>query len=164
MKLITYRITFLLSQIVLFAYGVYAGIMVLIGMANRGENVANDVYVVSFLGLCVGLVFVGCEIGFIARSFKKGTLLIDQVCFHHDDKKINKITLTIATILLTIGLFLIIYFGLCAVGVNPFYPKELIFEDFLFNIFLGLMIGIDAFYILLYMYLFYDQSLFIKIN
>lgn len=164
MKLITYRITFLLSQIVLFAYGVYAGIMVLIGMANRGEDAANDVYVVSFLGLCVGLVFVGCEIGFIARSFKKGTLLIDQVCFHHDDKKINKITLTIASILLTIGLFLIIYFGLCAVGVNPFYPKELIFEDFLFNIFLGLMIGIDAFYILLYMYLFYDQSLFIKIN
>ncbi len=164
MKLITYRITFLLSQIVLFAYGVYAGIMVLIGMANRGENVANDVYVVSFLGLCVGLVFVGCEIGFIVRSFKKGTLLIDQVCFHHDDKKINKITLTIATILLTIGLFLIIYFALCAVGVNPFYPKELIFEDFLFNIFLGLMIGIDTFYILLYMYLFYDQSLFIKIN
>lgn len=164
MKLITYRITFLLSQIALFAYGVYAAIMVLIGMANRGEDVANDVYVVSFLGLCVGLVFVGCEIGFIARSFKKGTLLIDQVCFHHDDKKINKITLTIASILLTIGLFLIIYFALCAVGVNPFYPKELIFEDFLFNIFLGLMIGIDAFYILLYMYLFYDQSLFIKIN
>lgn len=164
MKLITYRITFLLSQIALFAYGVYTAIMVLIGMANRGEDVANDVYVVSFLGLCVGLVFVGCEIGFIARSFKKGTLLIDQICFHHDDKKNNKITLIIASILLTIGLFLIIYFGLCAVGVNPFYPKELIFEDFLFNIFLGLMIGIDAFYILLYMYLFYDQSLFIKIN
>lgn len=164
MKLSTYRISFLLSQVALFIYGLYAGVITIIGMVNRPEETSSEVYIVSFLGFCVGLVFIGCEIIFIIRSFKKGTLLIDQLCFHHDDKKMDKRTLIISSILFALSICFAFYFFLCAIGVNPYYPSNLIFVDFLFNIFLGLMVAIDTLFILIYLYIFREESMFIKIK
>lgn len=163
MKLLIYRISYLISEILLCLYGVGVLIYHLMLMSDPDTPYKGDVSII-FVGLGVGVIFVVFQILFISKSFKHGTMFIDQISFHHDDKNVNKITLTICPILFAIGLLLVIYFGLAALGVYPMFNEILTLNDALFYVFTGFLFVINAGFILLYIILFYRENRFLALK
>jgi len=155
MKILTYRITFLISQILLFIFGVFSTIYTIYSLQTIEGNSEN--FLIDFASFLIGLIFVGSEIHMIIKSFKKGTSFINQICFRRDSKKLNLVTIIINNILLLIAASVFIWFLLCAIGINSIYPQNFYQCDFYFLIFVALVFLINNIYIDLYIILFYKN-------
>ena len=154
MKLFVYRlinlIVFLLTMLLGIFYAIYN-----IVSSNLGLRSSND-FILYLIGILIGVLFLGFEIVFIAKSFKNKTVLLHAICTKEKSLyKKNKVILIIDLIFLAIGVGLIIVNSLfyARVIVTP-NVDEMMMD---FNFFFSLIIFINALSLLIY-YLFIVQD------
>ncbi len=162
MKLLIYRISFLIVQSLIAILGIITFISCFLNFETAEDQTFILVYMMAMI---FGLLFVISEIVIIAKSFKRGTLIIDQLAFHSDTKKVRVVSVVLASI----GFFL--FLGIAILGIlllANVIPTSLTsgytYTDGLFALFVGLLCLVDCFYLLLYVMLFYRENIFLKIN
>lgn len=159
MKLKIYRISLLITHLITAIFGVYVTIITIINLMNCDDYLTLSVYLIAMI---FGLIYVITEIVLIIKSFYKGTLMIDQLLFHHDTKKLRKGTFVIAVIGTILFLALFILGILIVVGVIPLQIESYTSTDGYFTIFCGLFIFLDCLALVIYGALFYKDQQYLK--
>ena len=156
MKIKTYRILFLLTLFGLALYAIYSIYDCLLVLFAAEEDVTNTI--VDLLCFIILLFIYIFEILTIIKSFSNGTLLLNGFMFRRDGKSRNKITLTLASIAFTFGLFITIFFLLSIVRINPYLNGLLIPIEVNLTFSFGLLLLVNSLFMLLYSFLFMDES------
>ncbi len=162
MKLLIFRISFLIAHIIALAMAIFVFVTCIINLIAGADYLYPAIYLIA---LSLGFFYLVVEIIMISKSFVKGTTLMDQLAFHSDTKKIKRGSFIFFIVMAAIFLALLIVGILMSVDIISLKVDETYSSsDAYFIIFVGLTLFIDTLGQVIYTLLFYKDSIFQKIN
>ena len=150
MKLKLFRICYLVSLILVTTLGV-AFIIHTLAYDSKGLYTLTDMMIVNMISYGMGIIFTFFESYMVGKSFRYGTLLINQLCFDKERKR-RVLPGVVSSILLALSIFFLVYFSLMRCGI-PSLSNTDDYMTYEFLIYYG-AIGVVNFSILLTYYIF----------
>ena len=147
MKIYWYRVSLIFLVILSIVLGVYFCVDIFNYMGTIEGSKLN--ILLDIAGIIVGIGISIFEIYWIIKSFKKGTQILNLLCFNKNREKNRPVM--IVSLIFSILFFLgSIWFFLTLVKVIPFQPETIVNADLEVLLYIFLFAFINVFYTFLY--------------